>query len=89
MEEHVIPQPTPQAQEPPNKGVGGGLQRDQLPKVLHPPQAGAGDPQPQEVENVRPRRDTRPPIRYTDYDLFTLKTMMSEMSTKLKDLSSR
>ena len=41
MEEHVIPQPTPQAQEP-------------------PPQAGAGDPQPQEVENVRPRRDTRP-----------------------------
>ena len=31
------------AQEPPNPGVGGGLHRDKLPDVLHPPQVGAGD----------------------------------------------
>ena len=89
MEELVIPQPPPQAQGPPNPGVGGGLQRDQLPEVLHPPQAGAGDPQPQEVENVRPRRDTRPPVRYADYDLSTLNMMIWEMWTKLQDLPSR
>ena len=89
MEEHVIPQPTPQAQEPPNPGVGGALQRDQLPEVPHPPQAGVGDPQPQEVENVRPRRDTRPPVRYTEYDLSTLNAMIWEAWTKLKDLPSR
>ena len=78
MEELMIPQSPPHVQGPPvnDPEVGGGLQRDQLPEVLHPPQAGAGDPQPQEVENVRPRRNTRPPLRYTNYDLSTLNTMM-------------
>ena len=38
MEELVIPQSPPHAQGPPNPGVGGGLQRDQLPEGLHPPQ---------------------------------------------------
>ena len=83
MEELVIPQPPPQAQGPPNPGVGGGLQRDQLPEVLHPPQPGPGSPQQQEVENVRPWRNTRPPAWYPDYDLSTLKTMLSELSKKL------
>ena len=88
MEEHVIPQPTPQAQEPPNPGVDGALQRDQLPEVPHPPQAGVGDLQPQDA---RPRRDTRPPVRYssTDYDLSTLNVMIWEAWTKLQDLPSR
>ena len=76
MEEDVIPQPTPQAQEPPNQGVDEVLQRDRLPEAPHPPQAGLGDLQPQDA---RPRRDTRPPVRYssTDYDLSTLSVMDS------------
>ena len=37
------------AQEPPNPGVGGGLQRDKLPDVLHPPQVGAGDLEPEKI----------------------------------------
>ena len=89
MEELMIPQSPPHAQGPPNPGVGGGLQRDELPEDLHPPQDGAGSPLPPEVENARPRRNTRPPVRYTDYDLSTLKTMVSEISKKLSDLSSR
>ena len=88
MEEHVIPQPTPQAQEPPNPGVDEALQRDRLPEVPHPPQAGVGDLQPQDA---RPRRDTRPPVRYssTDFDLSTLNAMIWEAWTKLQDLPSR
>ena len=88
MEEHVIPQPTPQAQEPPNPGVEGALQCDRPPEVTPPPQAGVGDLQPQDV---RPRRDTRPPVRYssTDYDLSTLNVMIWEAWTKLQDLPSR
>ena len=89
MEEHVIPQPAPQAQEPPNPRVGGALQRDQLPEVHRPPQAGVGDLQPQEVENVRPRCDTRPPVSYADFDLSTLNAMIWEAWTKLQDLPSR
>ena len=88
MEEDVIPQPTPQAQEPPNQGVDEVLQRDRLPGAPHLPQAGLGDPQPQDA---RPRRDTRPPVRYssTDYDLSTLNVMIWEAWTKLQDLPSR
>ena len=79
MEEQVIPQPTPQAQEPPNQGV------DEVP---HAPQAGIEDLQPQDA---RPRRDTRPPVRYssTDYDLSTLNVMIWEAWIKLQDLPSR
>ena len=88
LDEDVIPQPTPQAQEPPNQGVDEVLQRDRLPGVPHLPQAGLGDPQPQDA---RPRRDTRPPVRYssTDYDLSTLNVMIWEAWTKLQDLPSR
>ena len=43
--EHVLPQHTPQAQEP----LKPGLQRDQLPQVPHIPQAGVGDPHQQNV----------------------------------------
>merc|ERR1711891_122409 len=88
MEEYVIPQPTPQAQEPPNQGVDEVLQRDRLPGVPHLPQAGLGDPQPQDAS---PRRDTRPPVHYssTDYDLSTLNVMIWEAWIKLQDLPSR
>ena len=88
MEEQVIPQPTPQAQEPPNQGVDEVLQRDRLHEAPHSPEAGAGDLQPQDA---RPRRDTRPPVRYpsTDYDLSTLNVMIWEAWIKLQDLPSR
>ena len=88
MEEQVIPQPTPQAQEPPNQGVDEVLQHDRLLEVPHAPQAGIEDLQPQDA---RPRRDTRPPVRYssTDYDLSTLNVMIWEAWIKLQDLPSR
>ena len=43
----------PQVQGPPNPGVGGGPQRDQLPEDLHPPQDGVGSPLSPEVEANR------------------------------------
>ena len=49
MEECIIPQSPPHVQGPPNPGVGGGPQRDQLPEDLHPPQDGVGRPIPPEV----------------------------------------
>ena len=39
----------PHVQGPPNPGVGGGPQRDQLPEDLHPPQDGVGTPLSPEV----------------------------------------
>ena len=53
MEECIIPQSPPHVQGPPNPGVGGGPQRDQLPKDLHPPQDGVGSPLSPEVEANR------------------------------------
>ena len=70
MEEHMIPQSPPHVQGPPDYDpeVGGGLQRDELPEDLHPLHDGAGSPLPPAVGNARPRRNTRPPDRYTDTD---------------------
>ena len=86
--EDVIPQPTPQAQEPPNQGMHEVLHHDRLPEALHLPQVEVEDLQPQDA---RPRRDTRPPARYpsTDYDLSTLNAMIWESWTKLQELPSR
>ena len=67
--------------------VGGGLQRDQLLEDLHPPHDGAGSPPPPEADeagsppppvddSARPRRNTRPPVWYPDYDVSTLKTIV-------------
>ena len=87
MEELMIPQSPPHVQVPPvnNPGVGGGLKRDELPEDLHPPHDGAGCPSPQEVDSVIPPRNTRPPARYTDYDVSTLKTMVSDITDLLSN----
>ena len=76
MEELMIPQSPPHVQGPPvnDPEVGGGLQRDKLPKDPHPLLEGAGSPPPPAKDNARPRCNTRPPVRYTDYD--TSKLMM-------------
>ena len=49
MEECIIPQSPPHLKGPPNPGMGGGPQRDQLPEDLHPPQDGVGNPMLPEV----------------------------------------
>ena len=71
----LIPQPPPHVQGPPDDPeVGGGLQRNQLPEDLHSLHNEAGSPPPPAVGNTKPRRNTRPPDRYTDadYDVSTL-----------------
>ena len=73
LEDLRVPQSPLHVQGPPvdDPEVGGGLQRDELPEDLHPPHDGAGSPPPPEVDNPRPRRNTRPPVWYTDYDTST------------------
>ena len=51
--------------------VGGGFQHDELLEDPHPLHDGAGSPPPPAVDNARPRRNTRRPFWYRDYDTFT------------------
>ena len=50
-----------------------------------PPEADkAGSPPPPAVDSARPRRNTRPPVWYPDYDVSTLKTILLDASDNLK-----
>ena len=59
--------------------VGGGPPvRDQLPREPHPPQDGVRSPQPPAVDEGRPRRATKPNIRYADYEMSSIETTVLE-----------
>ena len=80
LEDLRVPQSPPHVQGPPvdDPEVGGGLHRDELPEDPHPLLDGARSPPPPAVDEVRPRRATKPNIRYTDYEMSSIERTVLE-----------